>query len=207
MGGIIKRLTGIVLPAVLLSALGCAQQPPVPEDKYYRLPLEVTGEKAATPVLAGTIAVERFRTDGLHNGRALLYAEEGRALELKQYHYHHWVDAPPRLLQEELVSYLRDANAAANVISYRASSVPDYLLTGKIRRFEEIRQASGSTIIVELELEITAGREQRTLMLKDYTGRSEVTGDAVYDIAQAYALAVGAVYGDFLRDLGAMATN
>ena len=56
-----------------------------------------------------------FQADGLYRERAILYSEN--EIEIKQYHYHHWVDSPSRLLQEHLADMLSSSGISKIVLT------------------------------------------------------------------------------------------
>jgi ABC-type uncharacterized transport system auxiliary subunit len=189
--------------AVLVGLVGCATQEPLPAERFYRLPIALSAPVAAVNPLQGTLAVERFYTDGLHNSRALVYSEIDQPLELHQYHYHHWVDAPTRLLQEHLIDYLRKTGAADRVMSYRPSGEPNYIVSGKIRRFEQVHTENGAQahVTVDLELQLAASRSREILVLGDYNTEVAVQRGDMHAVIEGYATALDALYRRFLADI------
>lgn len=196
-----KTTIGPVIVGVLwlASVLGCASQAPVPEDNFYRLQLDTA--IAASSKLPATVAVARLQSSGVNNARALVYHDVSQPLQLRQYHYHYWIDTPPRLLQEELVSYLRRTGFAERVLSAAPGVRADYLISGKIRQFEESRSPQGSAVTVALELELLRRRDRKILMVKDYTHREAVNGTSMHDVAHAYTNSVTRIFRSFVDDI------
>jgi ABC-type uncharacterized transport system auxiliary subunit len=197
-----KTTIGPVIAGVLwlASVLGCASQAPVSDDNFYRLQLD-TAPAAASSMLPATVAVARLQSSGVNNARALVYHDVAQPLQLRQYHYHYWIDTPPRLLQEELVSYLRRAGFAERVLSAAPGVRADYLISGKIRQFEESRSPKGSAVTVALELELLRRRDRKILMVKDYTQREAVNGTSMHDVAHAYTNSVARIFRSFADDM------
>ncbi len=79
----------------VLILTSCVNQPPLPTDHYYRL--RVAQDINSDKEIVNSISVIVFQADGLYRERAILYSEN--EIEVKQYHYHHWIDSPNRLLQ------------------------------------------------------------------------------------------------------------
>jgi ABC-type uncharacterized transport system auxiliary subunit len=193
-----NHLLAMLVATFFLAA--CAPQPPVPEDNFYRLP-----RATLTPVkkpLTKKLSVSRFVTDGLHSERALLYTEAASPLQLRQYHYHHWLDSPPRMLQEHLISALRTANIAKTVVNYEAGMRDSLRLGGKIRNFEHLRQGDKAKINIDLELRLEDTRG-KLLFLKDYRVEQAATSVQPRDLVQAYGAALQVVYGEFITDWSA----
>lgn len=190
----------LLLFTLLLSLAGCAPQPPVPEDNFYRLP--PASLPAANKPLADRLTVSRFVTDGLHSERAMLYTEGANSLQLRQYHYHHWIDSPPRMLQEHLISALRTANVAHTVVNYDPAERDGLRLTGKIRSFEHMRSADKATITIDMELRLDDAKG-KLLLLRDYRVQQAAASTQPADLVQAYGKALQELYGKFVTDWAA----
>jgi ABC-type uncharacterized transport system auxiliary subunit len=173
----------------------------VPEDRFYRLSLDAPAARASDAVLPGTLGVARFRADGLTKSRAIVYSDAAQPLVARQYHYHHWIEVPPRLLQEEMVSYLRGAGVARQVVAAGAGPAPDYLVEGTIRRFEHVRTEGGSAVAVDIELQLRQRSTGEVTLVKEYARSVPADGHGMYEAARAFSRAVSGVYGEFLRDL------
>lgn len=182
---------------ILASLLACSAQPPVPEDNFYHLPEAQL--KTRPQQLVSEISVKRLVTDGLHSERAMLFSESGQALRLKQYHYHHWSDSPPRMLQEHLISALRSTGVANTVVNYDAGQRTAYNLSGKIRHFEQVGRGKKSAVLVGLELRLD-DKNGKPLLIKDYHYTEMAGSDAPNDLVRAYAAALNKIYAEFISD-------
>ncbi len=181
--------------------LACAAQEPVPENNFYRLQLDAPQQSAAA-TLAGTLAIGPLQGNGLVGGRAMIYSEASQPLQLRQYHYHNWIEAPPRLLQEHLLVFLRAAGVAKRVISTDTGVHAEYLVSGKIRKLLESRSSNGASVTVGLELSLIRTRDMQIVLLKDYEQTEVVSKEnTMHDVVTAYGLAVSKLYKDFLHDL------
>ncbi len=191
-----------VLGGLLLAVAGCGSAPPVPVERYYRIAVPAPTALSA-PVLPGLLAVAPLQSDGLHSERALLYADQGQPRELRRYHYHHWADSPPRLLQEQLVAYLRQARAAATVLPDDPRLLAEYRVVGRLVRFERLNDAERALAAVELELGLERKGSARPVWLRQYRAEMPARDGSVPAVAEAFEQAVGDVYGRFLSDLAA----
>lgn len=189
------RNLALAIAATILF-ISCSVQPPVPEDHYYYLP-EAKLEKGAP--LVSEIAVKRFVADGLHSERALLFGKAGKELRLKQYHYHHWTDIPPRMLQEHMITALRNAGAANMVINHDPANRSKYTLSGKIRHFEQHASGRASEIRINIELRLD-DEHGKPILLKDYRRIQQAASTAPHDLVTAFGLALTEIYSEFLND-------
>jgi ABC-type uncharacterized transport system auxiliary subunit len=187
----------------VLMLFGCAAQEPVPENNFYRLRIDAPQQPGAS-ILNGTLAVGPLQGNGLVGGRAMVYSEASLPLQLRQYHYHNWIESPPRLLQEQLVLFLRTAGVAKRVISSETGAHAEYLVSGKIHKLLESRSSSGASVTVGLELALIRARDMQIMLLKDYEQTEVVAKEnTMHDVVKAYGLAVSKLYKEFLHDLRA----
>jgi len=187
-----------VVLAVFVLLAGCGQTH-VPQDHYYRLRLPAPVRLEA-PVLHGTLVVKRLGADGLLQGRSIVHSRASAPLEAEAYHYHHWTDIPPVMLQQQLVAYLRAAGIASRVAGANADIRPDYLVTGRIRRFERLVDGSVAGVI-ELELALIRAASGRMLYSHVYHRETRASGRAMLDTVAALNSGLAEIYGDFLHDL------
>ena len=138
--------------AVALALAGCAQET-VPQDQFYRLRVAVPAQAFGAPPLQGTLEVERLDADGLIASRPIVYSNAKTPNRVDEYHYHFWTESPPVLVQDALVAYLRGVGAAKVVVTPEVRVEPDYELSGRLSRFEQVRGA-GAKVVAEIELRL-----------------------------------------------------
>lgn len=174
----------------------CSSQSPVPTDHYYRLP-ELSDINPGNQLL-NTISVMTFQADGLYQERAIIYSEE--ETELKQYHYHHWVESPPRLLQERLVERLRLSKLSKLVLnSYEGDS--DLVIKGQIKSFERIHQENHESTTVKLILQVNYNNERLPILHKEYSQSVILSSGSMTHSIKAFAEAIDLIFSDFYIDL------
>jgi ABC-type uncharacterized transport system auxiliary subunit len=149
---------------------GCAIRP-LPATRFYRLVAPPPEPAAARePRLPGILVVERFAADDLLAERPILYSN-GTGLELHQHRYHHWVEPPTDMLQQQLVGYLQAIGAAATVTTPEARVSPDFVLRGRLNRFERIVDVTGGTAVrvcIETRVSLTRVADRRLLWSDRY---------------------------------------
>ena len=189
-------------PAFALAALvllAACSQPNLPEDHFYRLVVTPPQGKVATK-LTSVVEVNRFIADGLTAGRPIVFTKPGQSHEVQAYHYHFWTEPPTIMLQKSMASYLRQASTAAKVVTPELRIEPNFVVHGKIVRFEQITGGSGQ-VSVELELSLTDNGTEKLIHQKNY--RLEVpTGNLTVPAAvKAIGGAVSRIYAGFLNDI------
>ncbi|MBT3358639.1 MAG: ABC transporter [Rhodospirillales bacterium] len=194
------KTTRLFFGALFVMLLASCAQPPVPQDHFYRLHVQMSGKALANPPLAGTLEVARLLADGLTAGRPIVYSEAARPLEANEYHYHFWTDSPTVMLRDELVSYLRQAGVAKTVITPEMRLEPDFILTGKIKRLEQVR-GTPSKVVIALEIALRDRREDRLLLVKTYRTEGETAGADIAAAVSGINLGLGKIFAAFVADI------
>jgi len=196
------RVVLLMAGFALLAACG---QTRIPQDHYYRLNLAAP-HRVTAPVLSGTLVVKRFDANGLLQGRSIIHSRASTPLEAEAYHYHHWADIPPVMLQQQLVAYLRRAGVAARVAAADADIQADYLITGNIHRFE--RAVDGvATGIIELELGLIRKASGHILFSHTYRREIRASGGTMLDTVAALNTGTREIYAEFLHDIMSLNGN
>ncbi|MFN2309202.1 MAG: ABC-type transport auxiliary lipoprotein family protein [Gammaproteobacteria bacterium] len=200
----IERLTLLVVVALLSACAGTRQ---VPEDSFYRLDIEPPAAMAPAlaPALTGNLSVQVGATAPLYRDRALLYSEARQPGRLQRYHYHYWVDSPPRLVQRGLAAYLRAAAVAPGVVTPEDAVDTRYRLRVDIERFEHRRAGAGGAVHVGLALTLSEPGAGRLLSQDHLVAEVAVRGAAHADLVAAYRQALQTLYADVLTRLRASA--
>lgn len=185
--------------AVLLAA--CAQ-PPLAQDTFYRLQVAPPSAPLERPTLPGTLQVPRFAADGLMAGRAIVFSEAADPLRVEAYHYHFWLEPPGVMLRDELVSYLRAAGVAERVVTPELRLEPDFVLSVRIKRIEQVRGAAPRVVAV-LDVGLNSRKEDRLLLLKTYRVETEATDNSVGAAVAALNGAMATIYAAIAADIPA----
>ncbi|MFQ6017990.1 MAG: ABC-type transport auxiliary lipoprotein family protein [Kiloniellaceae bacterium] len=197
-------MSRLVLLALLVAGLGgCAgSAPPVPRDHYYRVLVPSPAAPSETVRFPGVLSVKPLEADGLLRERPLLFSPSGRPHEMQQHHYHYWVDPPPRMLQGQLVDYLRGSGLAEAVITPELRIRPNFEVTGRIKRLERLLGGGPPRVVAELELALvrTAGNE--LVVIKTYAAEVASADGSVESSILALNAALAEIFARFLADAG-----
>jgi uncharacterized lipoprotein YmbA len=194
--------------AALALALGACAAPPVPEDRWYRLDLGMQPAAARGPALPGMLAVALPVADGIHRERAIVYSTEPGGRVLEQYHYHHWVAPPPDLVQAALVTWLRGAGVAPEVMGGIAPPPDAWVLSTRLERFERLVGEDGAVeVAVALGAFLRAPQAGHPRHLADYQVRRRAAGPSMVATVRAFEDALQAVAARLAADLAAVAAR
>ncbi len=194
-----RAIRSVLFAAAVAGLVACAQ-PSVPTTHYYRLQVESAADESASVLFKGTLEVERMNAGGVLRERPLLYSEPAKPLQLYQYNYHFWSEPPVAVLQEQLIRFLRAQNVAREVVSPHTRVRPDYLVSGRILRLEQVRGSKPSARI-ELELSLREMSGDKLVWAANYSEELAAADASVAANVQALNRGLEAVYARFVEDL------
>ena len=186
-----------MLAAVVLFA-ACAPEP-VPQDNFYRLSVP-QADPADRPALDGILEVERFGADGLSGGRPIVYSRADTPSRLNEYHYHLWVEPPSVMVQDRFVAFARNAGLAATVVTPDMRVEPEYILTGRILRFEQVL-GDAPQAVVGLEIGVRAVADGRIVLLRAYERGVPAADASVPAAVRSFDAALADIMQAFAADL------
>lgn len=158
------------------------------------------GSGADLAAFPGVLSVAQFEAEGLLRERPLLYSTTGSAYEMQQHDYHYWMDPPTRMLQLQLVDYLRASGLAQSVVTPDLRIKADYEVSGRIRRLERLLGGGPARVVAELELSLVARANNGLLVIGTYSAEAIAGDDGVESSVLALNQALGQVFGRFLAD-------
>lgn len=193
----IKVLPFLLLVPVSLSLAACFGSPSsVPEDRFYTL-------KTASPATRVTkyerITIKKVHAYGLYNERALLYAKAELPLQIKRYHYHHWVMPPTQLIQHSLKDYLSKSRIATDVIEQAISASKNLRISAELLAFERVIKQAEQWVQVKLEFEVKYPNGQ--YQSYQYSEKVKTKRDTIHAAAEAYGEALSRIYAKLLAEL------
>ena len=195
-----RKTALFIAAAATLLLTACGPPAPVPQDNYYRINEIAPADTLASPKFDGVLMVERFIGDGLLGGRPIVYADEKQSHVLNEYPYHFWIDSPPALLSDEMISFLRKAKVAKAVVTPEMRVKTDFILTGRVRHMERITGDPGKAV-VEIELALKRTDGDALMMVKTYKAEPVNEDGGVAGAVKAISGAMDDIFNRFLKDL------
>jgi len=194
-----RALKALALLPVLALLAGCfGSAPAVPKEQYFRLVAAApTGQSDKR--ISGGLEIVPFAGEGVMTERPLLFtADGGRKLEQRNYAY--WTDAPPQMLRDQLVTYLRQTGIADNVSPSELRLDADYTVQGTIRRLEQL-VGSKTGAVISLELAVIQKADDRLILSKVYTAEKPTSGENIDDAVSALNDGLDEIFAAFAGDL------
>lgn len=186
---------------------GCGTAPPLPEDRYYRIELAAPEKIVQVPLLQGGLLVDRLQTDALRSGRAIVYREDEKPLQLQRHHYHFWSESPAKLIQHQLASFLEQARVADYVFNTDHALPHQYRLTGRVVEFDRVEGKEQTTSAIELQFVLTRRGVKGPLLSETYHAETVVNGQDMHEFARATQQALGQVLDALNHDIQELVTK
>jgi len=198
-----RRIIWYLMLTFILAA--CSSSGPVPEDRFYQLKTNVSvATKLPGPVLSGGLRVDSVAADPLRSGRAVLYRDMHKPLELHRYHYEYWVDQPPRMIHQALLHYLRSSGIADTIRDDTRRASSDYILYTRLLRFERIVGDGAPKVELELEVTLYSERSGSVVWTAVYLQRQESEGKGMHASVRAMQKALERVLESLVTDLAVL---
>ncbi len=175
-------------------------QPGLGQPGLGQLDLGRPDSGAAIVAYPGVLSVAQLEAEGLLRERPLLYSTTGSATEMQQHDYHYWMDPPTRMLQVQLVDYLRASGLAQSVVTPDLRIKADYEVNGRIKRLERLLGGGPARVVVELELSLVARPNNELIVIGTYSAEAIAGDDGVESSVLALNQALGQVFERFLAD-------
>src|SRR5271157_3886499 len=182
-----KRLMTACLISTALLMSGCAGKVRYPN--YYTLAVAPTKQPASSGAhQSATLAVRRFDTPAyLRQGR-IVYREAPEQIGF--YEYHRWASDPGVVVTTGVIDSLRSTNLFSVVGPYAGQDHPDYLLSGRLERLDEVDYKSGVQVEVKLSAQLVNVRTGAPVWAGAVTQTSEVSDRNVNSVVVAMSHAV-----------------
>ncbi len=195
-----KIISAMVVTAAMLALTACSTAPTVPQDNFYRITPKPTSIQQGTMLKGATIEVARFVADGSVSNRPILYSSASNPNSVSEFNYHFWIESPPTLIKDALVSYMRAAGVAERVVTPEMRVSSDYSVLGRIKRLE-IYTGSKYVGVASFEIGLRRNSDGELMVLNEYESRVEAKNHSVGSVITAVEKATEEVFSRFIADI------
>ena len=192
------------LPGAVLLLSGCATTSQVPEDRFYQLEAVAPSISVPRPIFPEGLDVDKVSADPLRSGRAVLYRDTRKPLEVKRYHYQFWVDQPPRIVHQALIDYLRASGVADPTDGESRTANGNYALKAHLKRFDRVVGSGRPAVEIELQATVYANGSGLPLWTKNYLNQQESDASDMHATAAAMQIALANIFASLVEDLAAI---
>ncbi len=179
-----ENLCFVLASLLILMAAGCMTTAYTPTVQYALAP-QVNVQPVETE--AWTLGIRPVEP-ALPYKQRIVYRETG--YELGFHVYAEWAELPREILTRTLSDALIASCRFGDVADAANLRLPDFILTGQLRKFDEDRTVTPREAVCEVRLELRGGFTRRLAWADTLTARVPVEGDGAPALADAMSHAV-----------------
>jgi ABC-type uncharacterized transport system auxiliary subunit len=160
----------------MLMAAGCGVAgDKVPETRYFIIDYTVQPAKNAAPAIPVTVGVDKFRADSVYRTEKMVFRRVPYQVEF--YPYERWGARPDEIVTDRMIDHLLATRRFREVIRSVSGARPDYLVRGRIKRFEEDDVSNQYFAVARIEISLIYRRTGQVLLQKLISGRTKAVSD------------------------------
>ena len=197
-----KIISAMVATASIFALSACSTAPTVPQDNFYRLTPKPASTQQSSMLKDATVEIARFVADGSVSNRPILYSSDANPNSVSEYNYHFWIESPPTLIKDALVSYMRAAGVANRIVTPEMRVSSDYSVLGRIKRLE-IYTGRKYMGVASFEIGLRRNSDGELIVLNEYESMVEAKNNLVGSVITAVEKATEEVFSRFVADISA----
>jgi ABC-type uncharacterized transport system auxiliary subunit len=194
----IKKLVAATTCALMLLISGCVGKVRYPT--YYTLSTAPAMKPdPGTPHWKAAVAVHRFETP--------MYLRQGRIVyraaptQIGFYEYHRWAADPGATVTTAFIESLRSANTFSTIAPYDGRDRPDYLISGRLEKLDEVDYGSRVRVEAKMSAVLTNLRTGAIVWSGDAADSSNVDRREVDSVVAEMSRAVQANIDRLVGDM------
>ena len=131
----------------------------------------------------------------------MIYSEDPGHLRFQLYHYHHWEDTPPKLIQRYLTQALGASGVATAAVDRRNGGT-QYVLESRIARFDRLLSGASATAHIDIEVWLIDQQDpDRVLLHQHYEENVRASSMAMETTVVAFSKGLERISTRLLEDL------
>jgi cholesterol transport system auxiliary component len=184
----------VILLAGFSAACGAARP-----YQYYMLDINPPAPPAQTPAYPVKLIVGRVSAPELYRDSRIVYGTGD--VQLGAYEYHRWAELPPEMLQQALITSLRDTGQYRSVTAIGSTSRGDYILRSQLYSLYGVDRPS-LLARFSMEVDLFDTKSGETVWSDKYSHDEPVDGKTVTNVVEAMNRDVRAGLTQFATNLG-----
>ncbi len=156
----------------------------VPETRYFVIDYTPTPSQNSKPVLPVSVGVDKFRSDAVYRTDKIVFRKVPYQVEF--YPYERWGARPEENVTDRLIDHLLATNRFREVIRATSGANSDYLVRGRVKRFEE-DSSKGFSAVAQIEMSLLHRKTGKVLLQKRVTRRTPAKSEPPQGFVNAMA--------------------
>ncbi len=189
-----------VLSFVLVAlAAGCGMGAGnVPETRYFVIDYTLAVSRNSSPPLPVSVGVDKFRSDSVYRTDKIVFRKVPYQIEF--YPYERWGARPEDIVTDRLIDHLLAIHRFRQVIRATSGAPSDYLVRGRVKRFEE-DSSSGYSAVAQIEMSLQYRKTGKVLLQKRVTRRTPAKSKPPQGFVNAMAENLKSLLGELAQEI------
>lgn len=197
--GLRRLILGVLASFLAILVIGCGVATEnVPETRYFVIDYTLPRKKNAGPVLPVSIGVDNFRADVVYRTDKIVYRRVPYQIEF--YPYERWGARPEEMVTDRLIDHLISVNRFREVVRATSGTHSDYLVRGRVKRFEE-DSSNGFSAVAQLEVSLLDRKTGTVLLHRRVTKRTPAKSKPPLGFVNAMAENLKALLGQLADEI------
>ncbi|MEK6711661.1 MAG: ABC-type transport auxiliary lipoprotein family protein [Nitrospinota bacterium] len=202
-----RPFAGAAACLALLLAAGCGVGGgEIPDTRYFVIDYAVPAASPGGPALPVTVGVESFRADAVYRTDRIVYRKVPHRVDF--YPYERWGARPEEFVTDRLLDHLQASRRFQEVVRATGGSTYDYLVRGRVKRFEEVNSEGGKySAVAQVEVSLVERRTGRVLLQRQFSGSSEAKAKPPQGFVAAMAESLRGLLDEATGEIAAAAAR
>jgi len=156
--------------ALMFTAIGCGMTAEkVPDIRYFIIDYSLRPAENIAPIVPVTIGVDKFRADSVYRTEKIVFRRVPYQVDF--YPYERWGARPDEIVTDRMIDHLLATRRFREVIRSVSGARSDYLVRGRIKRFEEDNASNRYFADAQIEISVVYRRTGQVLLQKRLSRR------------------------------------
>jgi len=183
--------------ALLLTGAGCLRSGTYVPTMYYTVDPVIEAPPASS--CESTLGIRTLTSARPYNKTRMHYREEG--LVIGEYEYDEWAELPTAFVTRALLDTLISSNRYEDTGYANDMPSPDFILTGQLRQFVELRTTNPWTAVCEVRIEVRDTHEGSVVWSGTPSASVPIHDEGPSAFAEAMSKAVGQVVKEAVANI------
>jgi ABC-type uncharacterized transport system auxiliary subunit len=184
---------------LLAFAAGCgAGAGNVPETRYFVIDYTLKTSRNSGPVIPVSVGVDKFRSDAVYRTDKIVFRKVPYQVEF--YPYERWGARPEEIVTDRMIDHLLAINRFREVFRATSGANSDYLVRGRVKRFEE-DSSKGYAAVAQIEVSLIYRKSGKVLLQRRVTRRTPAKSKPPQGFVNAMAENLKSLLGEMAGEI------
>ena len=171
----------------------------VPATYYYQIDYG-NSPSLSSETIPLSLAIGKFDTDIIYEGDRIVYRNS--PYEVQYYHYRRWIAPPHKLVENAVLEKCQSSGLFQRVTPLGNDMYPEYILSGRIKAFEEWDEGESWFGNVKIYFELEKVDSGEIIWQKEFSEKKQASAKEPLAVVKAISASVNVIIESALTELG-----